>query len=53
MPLHASSYFAGVGTVVATIALGFGAGVFMTDAFVGKSENPPTLTERRATPLSK
>ena len=53
MPLHASSYFAGVGTVVATIALGFGAGVMMTDAFVGKSENPPTLTERRATPLSE
>jgi hypothetical protein len=48
MPLHASSYFAGVGTVVAMVALGFGAGVLMTDALVGKSENPPTLTERRA-----
>jgi hypothetical protein len=51
MPLHTSSYFAGVATVVATMALGFGGGVLMTDAFVGKSENPPTLVERRAVPL--
>ena len=48
MPLHAACYFAGMGTVLATIALGFGAGVFMTDVFLGQSENPPTLTERRA-----
>jgi hypothetical protein len=51
MPLHASSYFAGVATVVATMTLGFGGGILMTDAFVGKSDNPPTLTERRASPL--
>jgi hypothetical protein len=53
MPLHAASYFAGVGTVVATIALGFGGGVLLTDAFVGKSERTPTLMERRAAPLSE
>lgn len=53
MPMHAASYFAGVGTVVATTLLGFGGGVLMTDAFVGKSENPPTLVERRASPMSE
>jgi len=53
MPLHASSYFAGVATVVGTIALGFGGGVLMTDAFVGKSDTPPTLMERRSAPLSE
>ena len=41
MPLHTSSYFAGVATVVVTMALGFGGGVLLTDAFVGKSETPP------------
>jgi hypothetical protein len=51
MPLHASSYFAGVATVVGTMAMGFGGGVLMTDAFVGKSDNPPTLIERRNAPL--
>lgn len=51
--LHTSSYFAGVATVVATMALGFGGGVLLTDAFVGKSENPPTLIERRAAPLAE
>ena len=53
MSLHAASYFAGVGTVVATIALGFGGGVLLTDAFTGKSERTPTLMERRAAPLSE
>jgi hypothetical protein len=53
MSLHAASYFAGVGTVVGTIALGFGGGVLLTDAFVGKSERTPTLMERRASPLSE
>jgi len=48
MALHATSYFAGVGTVVATMALGFGGGVLLTDAFVGKSERAQTLMERRA-----
>jgi hypothetical protein len=51
MPLHASSYFAGVATVVGTIALGFGGAVLMTDAFVGKSDTAPTLMERRSAPL--
>jgi hypothetical protein len=51
MPMHASSYFAGVATVVGTMALGFGGGVLMTDAFVGKSDNPRTLIERRNAPL--
>jgi hypothetical protein len=53
MSLHSASYFAGVGTVVATMALGFGGGVLLTDAFVGKSERTPTLMERRAAPLSE
>jgi hypothetical protein len=48
MALHAASYFAGVGTVFATIAVGFGGGVLLTDAFVGTSERTPTLMERRA-----
>ena len=48
MSLHTASYFAGVGTVVATMAIGFGGGVMLTDAFVGKSEKTPTLIERRA-----
>jgi hypothetical protein len=50
MALHAASYFAGVGTVVATMTVGFGGGVLLTDAFVGKSERTPTLMERRAAP---
>jgi hypothetical protein len=53
MRLHTSSYFAGVATVVVTMALGFGGGVLLTDAFIGKSENPPTLAERRAAPLAE
>lgn len=53
MPLHAASYFAGVGTVVATMALGFGGGVLLTDAFIGNSERTPTLMERRAASLSE
>lgn len=53
MSLHGASYFAGVGTVVATMAIGFGGGVMLTDAFVGKSEKTPTLMERRASPLSE
>jgi hypothetical protein len=53
MSLHVASYFAGVGTVVATMAIGFGGGVMLTDAFVGKSERTPTLMERRAAPLSE
>ena len=53
MPLHSASYFAGVGTVVATMAIGFGGGVMLTDAFVGKSERTPTLMERRASPLAE
>ena len=53
MPLHSASYFAGVGTVVATMAIGFGGGVVLTDAFVGKSERTPTRIERRAAPLAE
>lgn len=53
MPLHVASYFAGVGTVLATMTLGFGAGVMMTDAFLGKRDDPPNLLERRASPASE
>lgn len=48
MPLHAASYFAGVGTVVATVAIGFGCGVTLTNALFGESTRPPALMERRA-----
>jgi hypothetical protein len=50
MALHAASYFAGVGTVVATMTFGFGGGILLTDAVVGKNERTPTLMERRAAP---
>lgn len=48
MAFSASSFFAGVATVIATVAIGFGGGVLMTDALVGNGEKAPTLAERRA-----
>jgi hypothetical protein len=45
MPFHASSYFGGLATVLATVAIGFGGGVMMTDAFVGKSEKAASPAE--------
>jgi hypothetical protein len=48
MALNAGSFFAGVGTVLATVVVGFGAGVYMTDAFVGTSPREPNRLERQA-----
>lgn len=48
MALNAGSFFAGVGTVLATIVVGFGAGIYMTDAFVGKAPREPNRLERQA-----
>ena len=38
MAFNTSSFFAGIGTVIATVAMGFGGSILLTDAFVGKSE---------------
>jgi flagellar biosynthesis GTPase FlhF len=49
MAFNTSSFFTGVGTVVLTIAVGFGGGVLMTDAFVGKQNRESNKLEQRAT----
>jgi hypothetical protein len=51
MALSASSFFAGVATVIATVATGFGGGVLLTDVLVGASEKPSSLVARRAAEL--
>ena len=38
MPFSVSSFFAGVGTVLCTVAIGFGGGIVLTDAFTGKGD---------------
>src|SRR5688500_12133933 len=48
MSFSPSSFFAGVGTVIATIAVGFGGGILMTDAFVGNSETQRSKLEQWA-----
>lgn len=49
MAFSASSFFGGVATVIATVAIGFGGGVLLTDALVGNSEEKPRRhIERRA-----
>ena len=49
MPLNSSSFFAGVATVIVTIGVGFGAGVFLTDAFVGSdTTNTGRFAQRAA-----
>ena len=47
MALNTSSFFAGIGTVIVTVAVGLSAGVWMTNALVGKSDKF-AATERRA-----
>jgi len=46
MPFNATSYFAGVLTVLATVAIGFGGGILMTDALVGQSEKTTSVAKR-------
>jgi hypothetical protein len=48
MTFHTSSFFIGVGTVLATMVVGFGGGVMMTNALVGKNEaREPNKIEQR------
>lgn len=48
MAFHTSSFFVGAGTVLATIVVGFGGGVIMTNALVGKNETrEPNKIEQR------
>jgi hypothetical protein len=47
MAFNASSYFAGVATVVGTMALGFGGGIMMTHAMIGGREAATNHLERR------
>lgn len=47
MTFHPSSFFAGVGTVLVTVGVGFGAAILVTDAFVGNSEREPSRLEQR------
>lgn len=53
MSFNASSYFAGVGTVVVMMAIGFGAGMNMTGMFDDPSLDQPNKLERRATGVSE
>lgn len=50
MAFHTSSFFVGVGTVLAIMIVGFGGGVVMTNALVGKSEprEPNKIEQRHA-----
>jgi len=48
MTFNAASFFAGVATVIATVAIGFGGGVLVTDALVGAGEKPSSVIARRA-----
>jgi hypothetical protein len=47
MRFNPSSCFVGIATVLATIAVGFGGGVMMTDVLVGNSDKPSGFSERR------
>jgi type IV secretory pathway VirB10-like protein len=47
MSFNTSSFFIGVGTVLVTIGVGFGAGVLMTNAFVGNKDREATKLEQR------
>jgi hypothetical protein len=38
MAVNVSSFLAGAGTLIVTMAVGFGGGILLTDAIVGKSE---------------
>ena len=47
-----ASFFAGVGTVLVTLALGFGGGVLITGAFTGDARQPNKLEQRALDPGS-
>jgi len=46
MPFSMTTYFAGVGTVVGALALGFGGGVVLTSTAIKDSPAGPTRIER-------
>jgi hypothetical protein len=48
MAFSSSSFFTGVGIVLAAMSMGFGGGIVMTDAFVGTNETQPDKLEQRA-----
>lgn len=48
MAINTNSFIAGAGTVLASIVLGFGGAVVLSNAFVGQPKNDTTLMERRA-----
>src|SRR4051812_8799394 len=49
MAFNARSYFAGVATVVATMALGFGGGILMTRATIGANDSAVSSRLERRT----
>jgi type IV secretory pathway VirB10-like protein len=50
MPFSMTTFFAGVGTVVGALALGFGGGIVLTDTAIKDSPAGPTRIERVARP---
>jgi len=46
MPFSMTTYFAGVGTVVGALALGFGGGVVLTNTAIKDTPAGPTRIER-------
>jgi hypothetical protein len=54
MPFSMTTYFAGVGTVVGALALGFGGGVVLTNTAIKDTPAGPTRIERvmRSEPIA-
>jgi type IV secretory pathway VirB10-like protein len=54
MPFSMTTYFAGVGTVVGALALGFGGGIVLTDTAIKDTPAGPTRIERvmRSEPIA-
>jgi hypothetical protein len=54
MPFSLTTYFAGVGTVVGALALGFGSGIVLTNTAIKETPAGPTRIERvmRSEPIS-
>jgi hypothetical protein len=53
MTFNAASYFAGVGTVLATLTLGFGGGMLMSGVFADKAPREPNKVERQMADRAK
>src|SRR5471032_2891399 len=54
MPFSMTTYFAGVGTVVGALALGFGGGIVLTNTAIKDTPTGPTRIERvmRSEPIA-